>query len=145
LNLTKADKVLEIGTGSGMQTSEFGATGAEVHSIELEPWVDSTKITGDYVFLHTGDGINGIPSQAPFTAVVVTCAVESIPRAWIEQLSDGGRLVVPIGDAASQRLTLFQKEKGELIPKRVAAYTRFSMMRERPSPKPPKYDPHGKD
>ncbi len=144
LNLTKADKVLEIGTGSGTQTSEFSSTGAEVHSIELEPWVDSTKITGEYVFLHTGDGANGIPSQAPFTAIVATCGVEQIPKAWRDQLAEGGRLVVPIGDSTSQRLVLFRKEKGELIPERVAAYTRFSMMRERPSPNPPKYDPYGK-
>lgn len=142
LNLGPSDKVLEIGTGSGTQTSEFGATGAEVHSIELEPWVDSTVITGDCVFLHTGDGVNGIPSQAPFTAIVATCGVSEIPRAWCEQLSDGGRLMVPIGETGSQRLTLFRKHAGELIPERVAAYVRFSMMKERPSPKPPKYQPN---
>src|SRR6267378_3675414 len=84
LNLGPSDKVLEIGTGSGTMTSEFGATGAEVHSIELEPWVDSTKIIGDCVFLHAGDGINGLPSFSPFSALVVTCAVESIPRAWVD-------------------------------------------------------------
>jgi protein-L-isoaspartate(D-aspartate) O-methyltransferase len=143
LNLGPNDKVLEIGTGSGTQTSEFGATGAEVHSIELEPWVDSTKITGDYVFLHTGDGVLGLPNQAPFTAIVATCGVEQIPKAWIDQLGDGGRLVVPIGDSASQRLTIFRKEGSELVPVRVAAYVRFSMMRERPSPKPPRYQPVG--
>lgn len=143
LNLGPSDKVLEIGTGSGTMTSEFGATGAEVHSIELEPWVDSTKITGDYVFLHTGDGVNGIPSQAPFTAIIATCGIEQIPKAWTEQLAEDGRLVAPIGDSVSQRLTLFRKHAGELEPIRVAAYVRFSMMRERPSPKPPKYQPDG--
>jgi protein-L-isoaspartate(D-aspartate) O-methyltransferase len=143
LNLGPKDKVLEIGTGSGTMTSEFGATGAEVHSIELEPWVDSTKITGDYVFLHTGDGKYGLPSKAPFTAIVVTCGVADIPRAWADQLSDSGSLVVPIGDSASQRLTLFRKVGSELVPSRVCAYVRFSMMKERPSPKPPKYQPHG--
>lgn len=144
LNLGPKDKVLEIGTGSGTQTNEFAATGAEVHSIELEPWVDSTVITGDCVFLHTGDGINGLPNQAPFTAIVATCGVADIPRAWGEQLAAGGKLVVPIGDAASQRLTLFSKSThGELVPQRICAYTRFSMMKERPSPKPPKYQPEG--
>lgn len=142
LNLGPQDKVLEIGTGSGTQTSEFGATGAEIHSIELEPWVDSTQIVGDCVFLHTGDGINGIPNQAPFTAIIATCGVEQIPRAWEEELGDGGRLIVPIGDSASQRLTLFQKKDGELRPVRICAYTRFSMMKERPSPKSPKYQPN---
>lgn len=141
LNLGPRDKVLEIGTGSGTQTNEFGTTGAEVHSIELEPWVDSTVITGDCVFLHTGDGINGIPNQAPFTAIVATCGIESIPRSWCEQLVDGGRLVAPIGDGSSQRLTIFRKHGLELIPERITAYVRFSMMKERPSPKPPKYQP----
>jgi|SRR5580704_486736 protein-L-isoaspartate(D-aspartate) O-methyltransferase len=141
LNLGPKDKVLEIGTGSGTMTSEFGATGAEVHSIELEPWVDSTKITGDYVFLHTGDGKNGLPHIAPFTAIVVTCGVEQIEKAWIDQLGPRGRLVAPIGDSSSQKLTMFRKEGTELVPVRVAAYTRFSMMKERPSPRPPKYQP----
>lgn len=141
LALGPSDKVLEIGTGSGTMTSEFGATGAEVHSIELEPWVDSTKITGECVFLHTGDGVHGIPSAAPFTAIIATCGIESIPRAWIEQLAEGGRLVCPIGDASSQRLVLFRRDKGELVPSRVCAYVRFSMMREKPAPKPPKYQP----
>lgn len=143
LQLGPSDKVLEIGTGSGTMTSEFGATGAEVHSIELEPWVDSTVITGECVFLHTGDGKNGIPDQAPFTAIVATCGVENIPRVWTEQLAANGRLVAPIGNAESQRLTLFRKVDGEIRPERVCAYTRFSMMKERPSPKPPKYNPYG--
>lgn len=142
LNLGPKDKVLEIGTGSGTMTSEFGATGAEVHSIELEPWVDSTKVTGDCVFLHTGDGAKGLPNYAPFTAIVATCGVEQIPKSWIEQLTTGGRLVVPIGEAAGQRLTLFEKDNSDLVPKKIVAYTRFSMMRERPSPKPPKYQPN---
>jgi protein-L-isoaspartate(D-aspartate) O-methyltransferase len=143
LKLGPSDKVLEIGTGSGTMTSEFGATGAEVHSIELEPWVDTTQIIGDCVYLHTGDGADGLPRYAPFTAIVATCGVEQIPRAWVEQLASGGRLVVPIGDAASQRLTLFEKAGGELLPKRICAYTRFSMMKERPKPEAPKYQAHG--
>lgn len=142
LGLGPKDKVLEIGTGSGTQTNEFGATGAEVHSIELEPWVDSTVITGDCVFLHTGDGVKGLPAYAPYTAIVATCGVEQIPQAWRDELGEGGRLVVPIGDASSQRLTVFRKERDELIPVRVTAYVRFSMMKERPSPKPPKYQPN---
>lgn len=144
LELTYRDKLLEIGTGSGYQTNVFAETGAEIHSIELEPWVDSTKITGDYVFLHSGDGKKGLPEHAPFTAIVATCGVEEIPRAWEEQLSDNGRMVVPIGDSGSQRLCLFQKRRdGGLVPIRVAAYVRFSMMREKPQPNPPKYQPYG--
>lgn len=142
LNLGPADRVLEIGTGSGTMTSEFGATGAEVHSIELEPWVDSSQIVGECVFLHTGDGVKGIPQAAPFTAIVATCGVQEIPKAWIEQLAPEGRLVAPIGDSKSQRLTVFRKKGHELIPERITAYVRFSMMKERPSPNPPRYQPN---
>ena len=143
LQLGPNDKILEIGTGSGTQTKDFAATGAEVHSIELEPWVDTTQIIGDCVYLHTGNGAKGLPQFAPFTAIVATCGVEAIPRVWEEQLLAGGKLVAPIGDGSSQRLTLFRKEDSGLRPERVCAYTRFSMMRERPSPKPPKYQPDG--
>lgn len=143
LNLGPQDKVLEIGTGSGTQTNEFAATGAEVHSIELEPWVDTTQIIGECVYLHTGDGSKGLSEYAPYTAIVATCGIEQIPRAWTDVLGEGGRLVVPIGDVSSQRLSIFRKEKGQLVPLRIAAYVRFSMMKERPSPKPPKYQPNG--
>lgn len=144
LGLGPSDKVLEIGTGSGTMTNEFAATGAEVHSVELEPWVDPTQIIGDCVYLHSGDGILGLPRFAPFTAIVATCGIQEIPRAWEEQLATGGKLVAPIGEPTSQRLTLFSKSAdGELIPRRVCAYVRFSMMRAKPSPKPPKYQPHG--
>lgn len=143
LNLGPKDKVLEIGTGSGTQTNEFAATGAEVHSIELEPWVDTTQIVGDCVYLHTGDGVKGLPEFAPFTAIVCTCGINQIPDAWPPQLSERGRVVAPIGDSSSQRLTLLHKRGEDLLPIKVLAYVRFSMMKERPSPKPPKYQPEG--
>lgn len=146
LNLGPSDKVLEIGTGSGTMTSEFGATGAEVHSIELDPWVDTTQIIGDCVYLHTGDGVKGLPQFAPFTAIVATCGVTEIPDAWCRQLVDEqGRIVAPLGNSESQRLCLFRKTHGNLVPEKVVAYVRFTMMRERPSPKPPRYQPHGSD
>lgn len=140
LALTRDDKVLEIGTGSGYQTQELAKTGAEIHSIELEPWVDSTKIVGECVFLHSGDGKHGLEQEAPFSAIVASCGVEQIPDAWAKQLGDKGRLVAPVGDAESQRLTLFKKLLGELFPVRVAAYVRFQMLRQPPPVKPVK--PH---
>jgi protein-L-isoaspartate(D-aspartate) O-methyltransferase len=139
LRLDASDKLMEIGTGSAYQTEKFRETGAEIHSIELEPWIDTTKVTGDYVYLHSGDGIKGLPSHAPFTAIVATCGIEQIPQAWTDQLGDGGRLVVPIGDSACQKLTLFRKHGGELIPERIGAYTRFQMLREPPKPGKVKY------
>lgn len=141
LELVPDDNLLEIGTGSGFQTGVFAGFGATVHSIELEPWIDTTKVLGDYVYLWSGDGRLGLPEQAPFTAIVATCGIEEIPKAWIEQLSDGGRLVVPIGQPESQRLTLFRKENGEMRPIRIGAYVRFQMLREQPKPHAPKYSP----
>lgn len=128
LHLGPQDKLLEIGTGSGFQCSHWALSGCEVHSIELEPFVDPTKITGDCVFLHSGDGIKGLPQEAPFTAIVATCGVEKIPQAWIDQLAVGGRMVVPIGDSTVQRLTLYHKFANAFMPVRIAAYVRFSML-----------------
>jgi len=138
LELTKLDKVLEIGTGSGYQTSELAKSGAELHSIELEPWVDPTKITGECVFLHAGNGVTGLYSEAPFTAIVATCGVEQIPSAWRAQLTEGGRLVAPVGDSTVQRLTKFVKHDGSLVPVRIGAYVRFQMLREPEIRKPVK-------
>lgn len=134
ISLGPEDKVLEVGTGSGSQTQALALTGAEVHSIELEPWVDSTQIVGDYVFLHSGDGKLGLPQEAPFSVIFATCGIEQIPKEWAEQLKQGGHLVAPVGDAKSQRLTLFVKEGFDLVPVRIAAYVRFQMLRAKPKP-----------
>lgn len=139
LRLDASDKLMEIGTGSAYQTERFAESGAEIHTIELEPWIDTTKVIGDYVYLHSGDGLAGLPNHGPFTAIVATCGIEQIPQAWTDQLCDGGRLVVPIGDSACQKLTLFRKHGNELVPERIGAYTRFQMLREKPKNKPPKY------
>lgn len=134
LQLTAADKLLEVGTGSGSQTRAFAKTGAIVHSVELVPFVDPTITVGECVYLHQGDGLDGLPERAPFTAIVATCGVEKLPDAWREQLADGGRLVVPIGDSGCQKLTLFRKRGADLVPERVAAYTRFQMLGKKPKP-----------
>ena len=141
LDLKPFDKVLEIGTGSGYQTQELAKTGAEIHSIELEPWVDPLTLIGDCIFLHAGDGKDGLPQEAPFTAILATCGMTDVPDAWRKQLLAGGRLVAPVGDGKSQRLVLYRKSGDELQPVRVGAYVRFQMMRDKPKPLPPKYQP----
>lgn len=145
LKLCEADKVLEIGTGSGTQTHDLASTGATVHSIELEPWIDTSKIIGDCVYLHAGPGQVGLYDRAPFTAIVATCGVDHIPDAWVKQLAEGGKLVVPIGDSRGQRLTLFRKEETGLVPERVGAYVRFTMIKEPPKQNPPKYQPNERE
>jgi protein-L-isoaspartate(D-aspartate) O-methyltransferase len=136
LQLTPQDKVMEIGTGSGYQTRRLAQTGAEIHSIELEPYVDPTIPFGECVYLYHRDGFLGLPEVAPFTAIVATCGLTEIPAAWVDQLRPEGRIVVPIGRADAQRLALFTKLQGHVSPKRIAAYVRFQMMRAPDERKP---------
>jgi len=135
LQLTAKDKLLEIGTGSGFQTAEWAKSGCEVHSIELEPWVDPTAVKGDAIYLHAGNGMKGLPDEAPFTAIVATCGVSEIPDAWERQLAEGGILLVPVGDATNQRLIAYRKQNGELRPERVICICKFQMLRDRSTPK----------
>lgn len=126
LQLVPEDKLMEIGTGTATQTERWAATGCEVHSIELKPLIPADD-SFDRIKLHLGDGRLGLPYEAPFTAIVATCGFKDIPDSWKRQLSEGGRLVAPIGDATIQKLTLFRKVGGNVVAERIAAYTRFVM------------------
>ncbi len=97
------DKVLEIGTGSGYQAAVLAECGVEVFSIEIvEALAERAKRvlseTGyDSIHLRTGDGYAGWPEEAPFQAIMLTAAPETVPQPLLEQLAVGGRLVVPEG------------------------------------------------
>ncbi len=80
------------------------------------------------MYLSYGDGAKGKPEDAPFDAIVATCGTREIPQAWVDQLKEGGRLVVPVGDNQVQRLTLYRKRGFRLEPLKVAAYVRFVML-----------------
>lgn len=127
LELGPDDVLMEIGTGSGTQTEAFASCCKEVHSIELKPVCDPSRL-GNSVYLVAGDGRRGIPESAPFHAIVCTCGVSDLPRAWSDQLAEGGRMVVPVGTADSQKLTKFVKRNGILEAERIGAYVRFMMM-----------------
>jgi protein-L-isoaspartate(D-aspartate) O-methyltransferase len=114
------DRVLEIGTGSGYQAAVLSPIVAEVYSIEI---VDSlgrkaaqTLRRQKYKNVHTkiGDGFQGWREHAPFDKVIVTCSPERIPVPLVEQLREGGRMVVPLGERYQQTLYLFKKVNGEL-------------------------------
>ena len=104
LRLDSNDVVLEVGTGSGYQAAILAEIAKTVYSIEiiceLQERADSTLKDLGYVNIHTrcGDGYYGWPEAAPFDAIMVTAAPEKVPQALLDQLKDGGKLVVPVGD-----------------------------------------------
>ncbi|KAF1079232.1 MAG: Protein-L-isoaspartate O-methyltransferase [Candidatus Rifleibacterium amylolyticum] len=110
------EKVLEIGTGSGYQAAVLAELGADVYSIEIVPELASHSIEalareGYKCTVKCGDGYQGWPEHAPFSMIIVTCAPEELPEKLVEQLADGGRMILPLG-AYSQRLVILRK-KGE--------------------------------
>jgi len=119
-----ADKALEVGTGSGYQAAVLGELVKEVYTIEIvEPLglrARETLRNLGYTNVHVriGDGYKGWPEAAPFDCIIVTCAPDHVPPPLIEQLREGGRMVIPVGGfLGGQQLVLLKKEGGELIRK----------------------------
>ena len=114
------DRVLEIGTGSGYQAAILSELVAEVYTIEIvEALAKSAEATLkrlNYTNVHVraGDGYKGWREVAPFDAIIVTCAPEKVPQPLLDQLKDGGRMIIPVGHFGNQQLVLLRKEKGEL-------------------------------
>src|SRR6202140_2595651 len=119
LALQEADRVLEVGTGSGYVTALLSLLCAEVYSVErhaqLAISAESTLHRLGYgnVKIRVGDGSQGWPEYAPFDAILVSAATPEMPPDRFAQLREGGRMVVPIGPASSQELQLICKIGGE--------------------------------
>jgi len=115
-----SDRVLEIGTGSGYQAAILAGLVAEIYTIEIiEPLAknaDATLQRLGYQNVHVkvGDGYRGWPEQAPFDAITVTCAPDHVPQPLIEQLKEGGRMIIPVGGFGNQELYLLEKQNDQL-------------------------------
>jgi protein-L-isoaspartate(D-aspartate) O-methyltransferase len=115
------DKVLEVGTGSGYQTAILSRLVRDVYTIEIvEPLARRASATLRRLGCHNvhprmGDGYAGWRQYAPFDKIIVTCSPEEVPQPLVDQLKEGGRMIVPVGKGYQQTLYLFQKRDGQLV------------------------------
>lgn len=130
LELTGAERVLEVGTGSGYQAALLGRLAREVFTIEAisalaEVALERLERLGfSNVAVRVGDGTLGWPEKAPFDAIVVSAAAPRIPAPLVEQLRDGGRLVIPVGDEQQQELLQVRRRGGDIV-SQTLHYCRF--------------------
>lgn len=119
LQLSPADKVLEVGTGSGYVTALLAELATQVFSIERHPALADrarnllAELGYANVRVLTGDGTLGLSAEAPFDAILVSAAASDLPSALLAQLSDSGRMIIPIGPPGSQRLQFIRMQNGK--------------------------------
>ncbi|SDB52086.1 protein-L-isoaspartate(D-aspartate) O-methyltransferase [Desulfonatronum thiosulfatophilum] len=120
LELEDEDKVLEIGTGSGYQAAVLAELATQVYTVEkVEPLLARAKsvleeLGYDNVFCKLHNGTLGWPEYAPYDAVLVTAGAPGVPQPLIDQLAEGGRMIIPVGDQAHQELIKVTKNQGRI-------------------------------
>lgn len=133
LELKGGEKVLEIGTGSGYQAAVLAEIAKEVYTIEIvKPLYESAQRTlkelgYTTIFCRYGDGYRGWPEEAPFDAIIITAAPNRIPEPLVEQLKEGGRMVLPLGEGWQELIVIYKRkgflEERRLIPVRFVPMT----------------------
>lgn len=120
LNPTESLKILEIGTGSGYQAAVLGELVKEVYTIEIveklgvEAGILLKDLGYDNVHVKIGDGYKGWPEHAPFDGIIVTAAPDHVPQPLVDQLAEGGRMIIPVGEHPYQELKLLTKKDGKV-------------------------------
>jgi len=120
LDTQPTDRVLEIGTGSGFQAAVLSPLVKEVYSIEIVESLGRNaartlrRLGYKNVFTKVGDGFQGWAEHAPFDKIIVTCSPEEVPEPLVEQLNDGGMMVIPVGERYQQTLYVMRKKDGRM-------------------------------
>lgn len=137
LQLKKGLKVLEVGTGSGYQAAVLAEIGCVVFSVEMIKILADTaqerlnRLGYPEISVRWGDGYFGWEEEAPFDSIIVTCAIDHVPPPLIEQLKEGGKMVIPVGPPYSlQTLWLFIKENGQLTSENLGGVIFVPLLRE---------------
>ncbi len=144
LGVQPGERVLEIGTGSGYQAAILSELGGEVYTIEivetlgLEAKKRLNRLKYKNVNVRIGDGYNGWPEAAPFDAIMVTAGAEELPETLMEQLAEGGRMVIPIGPHGGVRqLTLITRSNGKFKSEKLMAVRFVPFIRQSDKPEKP--------
>ena len=120
VNPQPTDRVLEIGTGSGYQAAVLSPLVKEVYTIEIVAQLGRRaertlrRLGYKNVDVRVGDGFKGWPEQAPFDKIIVTCSPESVPQPLVDQLREGGQMIIPVGERYQQNLYRMTKRNGNL-------------------------------
>lgn len=127
MELEGGECVLEVGTGSGYQAAVLAQIAEKVYSIERHPPLAEsarqtlTALKIENVEIHVGDGTLGLPQFAPYQAIMVTAAAPKAPNSLLDQLDEGGRLVIPVGGKYSQTLQVWQRKGTKFTQKAITA------------------------
>ena len=134
LEVARSQRVLEVGTGLGYQAAVLSALGARLWSVEIveefaaEAGLRLSTLGYEGISLRVGDGSRGWADHAPFDRILVTAAAKEPPRALIEQLAPGGRMVIPIGPKEVQQLSVVEKRTDGSVATRDVMAVRFTQL-----------------